>query len=131
MVPTQYYLQPHEDKYNEDSLENYLFLIENSDDLEIYPYNLDPRIINEAYNALKLKTTEIKELFHIGADRFIIVTNEQIQYLRIAINKPAVVCTTKRMPNLAPENYYLLKLSSNVSSCEHKDHSQPLKRRFN
>lgn len=108
-----------------------MFLLENSDDIEIYPFNLDPRIINEAYNAVKLKGTEVREFFHIAADRFLLITNEHIQYLRISISKPSVVCRTTKPVHSAPENYYLLKLTSNVSSCEHRDHSQPLKRRFN
>lgn len=33
MVPTQYYLQPEQDRYNEESFESFLFLLENSDDL--------------------------------------------------------------------------------------------------
>jgi hypothetical protein len=36
-------------------MDSFLFLIENYDDIEIYPFNIDPRMINRAYNALKLK----------------------------------------------------------------------------
>ena len=35
-------------------------------------------MINRAYNALKLKGSQVKEIFHIAADRYIIVSKEFI-----------------------------------------------------
>lgn len=53
-------------------------------------------MINKAYNAVKLKGSNIREIFHIHADKYIIVSNEYIQFLRLTILKPSIVCKTKK-----------------------------------
>ena len=43
-----------------------------------------------------MKGDSIKEFFHIGKDRFIIVSSEYIRYVRIRIKKPSISCLAKR-----------------------------------
>jgi hypothetical protein len=102
----------------------------NFDDIEVYPFNLDPRIITQPYNAVKLKGNDVRKVFHLKLDKYLIITNELIKYVRITIEKPAVVCHTKRLANSSPSKYFRLALTSNVSTCEHQDHNLPQKRLF-
>lgn len=91
---------------------------------------MDPRIISQPYNAAKLKGNDIRKVFHLNLDAYLLITNEQIKYVRMAIEKPAILCHTKRLPNSSPAKYFRIALTSNVSTCEHKDHNLPQKRAF-
>jgi predicted nucleic-acid-binding Zn-ribbon protein len=46
---------------------------------------VDPRIITEAYNGVKLKGNDIRKIFHTKLDKYIVITNELIKYVRITI----------------------------------------------
>lgn len=94
---TSYEGKPVNHKYGEESFDTFLFILLNFDDIEIYPFNLDPRIISQAYNAVKLKGSDIRKIFHLKLDKYLIITNDLIKYVRITIEKPAVVCKTKRL----------------------------------
>ena len=69
----------------------------NFDDIEIYPFNIDPRVINEPYNAVKLKGNSIRKIFHVRTDFYLLITNEEVKYVRIAIEKPVIACRTRRL----------------------------------
>jgi hypothetical protein len=127
---TDYEGRPARSKYAEDAFDSFLFLLLNFDDVEAYPFNLDPRTISQAYNAVKLKGSDVRKIFHLKLDRYLLVTNELIRYVRIAIHKPAVVCRARRTQDAAPSKYFRLALTANVSTCEHLDHALPPKRLF-
>lgn len=93
---TDYQGRPSNRRYAEEAFDSFLFLLLNFDDVEAYPFNIDPRTISQAYNAVKLKGSDVRKIFHLKLDRYIIVTNELIRYVRITIQKPAVVCKAKR-----------------------------------
>ena len=93
---TEYEGRPRSQKYSEDAFDSFLFLLLNFDDVEAYPFNLDPRTISQAYNAVKLKGNDVRKIFHLKLDRYLFITNDLIRYVKIAIQKPAVVCKARR-----------------------------------
>jgi hypothetical protein len=74
-ILTEYQGKSVSQRYAEESFDSFLFLIENYDDIEIYPFNIDPRMITRSYNAVKLKGRDIRRVFHLKTDYYIIVTN--------------------------------------------------------
>ena len=127
---TSYEGKPANHKYSEESFDTFLFILLNFDDIEIYPFNLDPRIISQAYNAVKLKGSDVRKIFHLKLDKYLIITNDLIKYVRITIEKPAVVCKTKRLADSSPSKFFRLAVTANVSTCEHQDHDLPQKKMF-
>jgi hypothetical protein len=130
-VPTVYNLQPANERFGEEFMDTFLFLLMNGEDIEIYPFNVDPRVVTQAYNAVKFKGSNIREFFHIVGDRFLIVTQDKLRYIHMQIAKPAVTCRALKTDSNTPENYFMLQVTSNTSTCEHHDHSQPVKRKVN
>jgi len=53
-------------------------------------------MITKSYNAVKLKGGDIRKLFHIKTDLFLLITNDQIRYVKIVVEKPAMVCRAKK-----------------------------------
>lgn len=43
---TEYEGRPRSQKYSEDAFDSFIFLLLNFDDVEAYPFNLDPRTIS-------------------------------------------------------------------------------------
>lgn len=58
-IPTTYHLNT-KIKDLQGTIDTFLFMLESQEDLEIYPFNQDPRTINLAYNAVKFKTNKVK-----------------------------------------------------------------------
>lgn len=69
-------------------------MIADDDFLEVYPFNKDPRMISSLDNGAKLQVNKIRSIFHIFGDRFIIITDDDIKYVRLRINKPKISCST-------------------------------------
>jgi hypothetical protein len=76
------------------------------------------------YNGVKINYPKVKEVYHIFGDRFLIVTEDTIDYVKISIEKPEIACMIGKKYN---ENYKIepdhLKIivKSNVSTCEFRN----------
>ena len=64
---------------------------------------MDPRVIRKAHNGAKMHVEGVKKLIYIFEDFYILITNEGIVYVRIAINKPKLTC---RLPESTGHVYY-------------------------
>ena len=47
-------------KSNEEYMNTFLFVSSNFDDIEIYPFNIDPRMIKKKMNGVSIKGADIK-----------------------------------------------------------------------
>ena len=44
------------------------------------------------YNGVKINYPDVKEVHHVFGDRFLVITEETIDYVKISIEKPEVGC---------------------------------------
>ena len=100
------------------SMEAYLFLVENYDTIEIYPFDLDPRTINSVYNAVRLKYKGVRHIYPGRADHLLIISDQGVTYNQLAIDRPSIACRSKR--NSASASSYRVVLTANESSCAYK-----------
>lgn len=61
--------------------------------MEVYPYNVDPRVINTGHNGVKMHIEGVTKLIHLFEDLYIIATSDNLIYARMRIEKPELVCT--------------------------------------
>lgn len=64
-------------------------------EIEIYPYNVDPRLINTVYNGVKMHVEGVTELMYLYEDLYVIVTAANLLYVRIRIEKSELVCSMR------------------------------------
>jgi hypothetical protein len=75
--------------------EPFLFLVTDNGEIEIYPYNVDPRVIESVHNGVKMHVEGVKELIYLYEDLYLVITSTSLLYARIRIEKPELVCVMK------------------------------------
>lgn len=103
---------------NEESIQELAFLIVDEDYLQVYPFNIDPRMLKTLDNGLKVRLNRVRQIFHVFGPRYIVVTDDEILYYEMVIDRPKVMCNALS-GNFDSLGTFRLALRSNVSTCEH------------
>ena len=61
-------------KHIGNSAETMVFMVSNFQEIQIFPFNIDPRTINQMYNGVKINYPKVKEIHHVFGDRFLVIT---------------------------------------------------------
>ena len=103
-----------------------MFLI--SDEyLEVYPFNVDPRMIKSLDNGVKLQINRLRKVYHVFGPRYILVTDDEILYVKMVVMEPELDCSIKTKGS----GVYHVVLQNNISSCELYSPLRPHKKSFN
>lgn len=66
----------------------------------------------------------MKEVYHIFGDRFLLITEDTLDYVKISIDKPRIECRVGKKYNeeskIEPDHLRII-VKSNVSTCEFRD----------
>lgn len=74
--------------YSESSNEQFLFLVGDSGQIEVYPFNIDPRTVTSLHNGVKMYVDGSIQIKHVMGQNYILITSKGINYVQIQINKP-------------------------------------------
>lgn len=64
------------------------------EEIIVYPFAIDPRLVNKAFNGVKLPYNKIEQIYHIRDDHYLIVTIDSLEYVVLTINPATLICTT-------------------------------------
>lgn len=65
--------------------EPFLFMVLDSGEIEIFPYNVDPRQINSAHNGVKMHVEGITDFIYLYEDIYVVATSSNLLYVKIRI----------------------------------------------
>lgn len=91
-----------------------LFLISDQGDLELYPYNIDPRTIVTPHNGAKTQVPGLSSIIHLHQDLYLLFTSSSLTQSRLQLQPPRLQCL---LPHSPGHLHYQLSLSVPVPSC--------------